>query len=113
MLAWPMPPGTVPTSTFANRNIFRVTPPVFIRLPIRMKKGAAIMVKELEAWVMRCTTTMGGVPVRKMYRKDVRPRLTYRGSPVKSRTTNTTKTIIIASLIPHPLLFLYSPAGPW
>ena len=66
IFAWPMPPGTVPTISLAKRNILRVTPPVFIRLPIRMKKGAAIMVKELEAWVMRCTTIMGLEPVMNM-----------------------------------------------
>ena len=51
-LAWPMPPGTLPTISLAKRNILRVTPPVFIRLPISIKKGAAIIVKELEAWVI-------------------------------------------------------------
>ena len=66
MLACPMPPGTEPTSVLAKRKSFLVTPPVFIRLPMRMKKGAAIMVKELAAWVIRCSTTIGFMPVIKM-----------------------------------------------
>ena len=60
MFACPIPPGTVPTMTLAKRNSFRVTPPVFIRFPIRMKNGAAIIVNELAACVVLCTTAIIG-----------------------------------------------------
>ena len=53
MFAWPIPPGTVPTIVLAKLNIFLVTPDVFIRFPMRMKNGAAIMVNELADCVMR------------------------------------------------------------
>ena len=70
------------------------------------------MVKELEAWVIRWTTTMGLVPVRNIYRKDVRPRLTYRGNPVNSRIRNRIRMIamtLILLRLPH----LYNFWGPW
>jgi hypothetical protein len=40
-LAWPSPPGMCPTRAEAKRKSRRVTPPVFIRLPARMKNGTA------------------------------------------------------------------------
>ena len=41
MFAWPRPPGIEPTHAEQARKIFRVTPPVFIILAARMKKGMA------------------------------------------------------------------------
>jgi hypothetical protein len=38
-LAWPRPPGMWPMSDVAKRKSRRVMPPVFIRLPARMKNG--------------------------------------------------------------------------
>ena len=38
---WPSPPFTCPTSAFAKRKMRLVIPPVFIRLPARMKNGTA------------------------------------------------------------------------
>ena len=40
-LACPRPPGIEPTQAEQARKIFRVTPPVFISLAARMKKGIA------------------------------------------------------------------------
>ena len=71
-----MPPGIEPTIVFAKRNSLLVTPPVFIRLPMRMKNGAAIIVKEFAACVIRCTVMTGCVPVRNIYRNEDNPRFT-------------------------------------
>ena len=45
MLTWPRPPGQWPTMALAKLKIRSVIPPVFMRLPARMKNGMASMVK--------------------------------------------------------------------
>jgi len=78
-----------------------VIPPVFMRLPARMKKGMARSVKLVVPAYIRCGTMLRRAVfprVRKL-RMAVRPMLTAMGSPRSMRTTSVPKT----ASVPMPL----------
>ena len=61
-LTWPSPPGTWPTRARAKRKMRCVVPPVFIRLPARMKNGMARSVKPVVPKYIRCGSIARKLP---------------------------------------------------
>ena len=62
MFAWHRPPRIQPTTAFAKSKIRYEMPAEFIRLPMRMKSGAASSGNELTAIATFCGMTMPGMP---------------------------------------------------
>ena len=62
------PPRTRPTSSCVKSKMRCVIPPVFIRLPARMKNGIASSGNDVVAEYIRCAiiTSMSGPPIESM-----------------------------------------------
>src|SRR3974377_1427256 len=93
-----------PTRHWAKRTSRVVIPPVFIKLPARMKKGMARREKLVVPAYIRCGTIMSrlGVPNARKLRTAVRPMLTAMGIPRNISRTRSPK--IAAVTISFPLL---------
>jgi hypothetical protein len=97
----PSPPDTWPTKAFANRNIRLVTPPVFIRLPARIKKGIASRVKlVVEAYILWGSMVRSGA-LPKPTKKEiaVRAMATAMGTLIMIKISKTRKIINVSILI--------------
>ena len=94
----PIPPGMCPTTALAKRKIRVVTPPVFIRLPARMKKGIASSVKPVVEAYIRC----GSIVRRELSPRPVknatavRPMATAMGRFIMMRISRTAKIIRVS-----------------
>ena len=90
---WPSPPGMWPTSARAKRKIRLVIPPVFIRLPARMKKGTASSVKPVVPEYMRCGSMASKLPCPRPTKKPtaVSPMATAMGRSKRMSSSRTRK----------------------
>ena len=101
-LTTPRPPRTQPTIDWVKSIIRRVTPPEFIRLPARMKKGIAISTKLLMPENIFCGKMMEGMlpPVTSQKAMGITPRIKAMGMPIRTRATNNTTTNVIIRVLP-------------
>ncbi len=83
----------MPTKRWQKRNIRCVIPPVFIRLPTRMKKGIARRVKLVVLEYIRAGTIKkrSGCPSTTKKMTAVSPMATTMGRPSMIRLTSTAK----------------------
>jgi len=102
-LTCPSPPLTFPTNRWQKRNMRWVIPPVFIRLPVRMKKGIARRVKPVVLEYILCgimiITSISPKTMKKI--EAVRPMQTATGSPIIIKNSKTAKmAAVIIGLCP-------------
>ena len=92
-VTWPSPPRICPTRHWAKWTRRCVIPPVFMRLPARMKKGIASSVKLVVPEYMRAgsisRTSVCPSPTKKI--TAVKPMQTAMGSPSKMKRKSTAK----------------------
>ena len=101
-LTWPRPPQMCPTRARAKRNIRSVIPPVFIRLPARMKNGMASSVNDVVDAYMRWATMVriSAWPMEMKVNTAVRPMATATGTPRRISPISTQKINSVVIDIP-------------
>ncbi len=90
---WASPPRTWPTTARANVKIRAVMPPVFIRLPARMKNGIASSVNDVDAEYIRCAIAPSICVSPKPMKNPsaVKPIAMAMGRPARIKSTRTAK----------------------
>ncbi len=92
-VTWPSPPRICPTRHWAKCTRRCVIPPVFMRLPARMKKGIASSVKLVVPEYMRAgsmsRTSVCPSPTKKI--TAVKPMQSAMGSPIRMKRKSTAK----------------------
>ena len=97
------PPGSQPTTELAKSTKRLETPPLAKMLPANIKKGTAIMEKELTEPNIFCATTFKDISEKKYSgRAAVKPKVKEIGTPINSRTTNRENINTIMTLPPLP-----------
>ena len=93
-LTCPSPPWMRPTIKWATANIRWVIPPVFIRLPAKMKNGIARSGNDVVDAYIRCASMIirSMPPIQYMVATAVRARLMAMGTPITICPTRPPKT---------------------